>query len=188
MKLSVGKEAFPIEFDNGDKDVIYFNPNDPDLALRLMTARDNIEKKLKVFIKDEKDEKEKCDTDVGDFSKDGENSENTEHTEHMENSKKKGRRSSQKAKKNGDEERIYETVKSMESVKKIICEEIDRAFNGDISSVVFKHCSPLAVVNGEYFIVQFLNAITPEIQKHIKMANSVLEEKVLGHIGKYQRR
>ena len=28
MKLSTGKVAFPIEFDNGDKAVIYFNPND----------------------------------------------------------------------------------------------------------------------------------------------------------------
>ena len=35
MKLNTGKMAFPIEFDNGDTDVIYFNPNDPDLAKRL---------------------------------------------------------------------------------------------------------------------------------------------------------
>ena len=31
MKLSTGKVAFPIEFDNGAKETIYFNPNDPDL-------------------------------------------------------------------------------------------------------------------------------------------------------------
>jgi hypothetical protein len=35
MKLSTGKVAFPIEFDNGDKQTIYFNPNDPDLMIRM---------------------------------------------------------------------------------------------------------------------------------------------------------
>ena len=35
MKLSTGKVAFPIEFDNGDKQNIYFNPSDPDLAIRM---------------------------------------------------------------------------------------------------------------------------------------------------------
>ena len=34
MKLSTGKVAFPIEFDNGAKETIYFNPNDPDLFVR----------------------------------------------------------------------------------------------------------------------------------------------------------
>ena len=35
MKLNTGKQAFPIEFDNGDVQNIYFNPNDPDLAIRM---------------------------------------------------------------------------------------------------------------------------------------------------------
>ena len=46
MKLSTGKIAFPIEFDNGDKDCIYFNPNDPDLATRLMSAKDKISARI----------------------------------------------------------------------------------------------------------------------------------------------
>ena len=46
MKLSTGKVAFPIEFDNGDKDCIYFNPNDPDLATRLIESKDKIQKRI----------------------------------------------------------------------------------------------------------------------------------------------
>ena len=46
MKLSTGKVAFPIEFDNGDKDCIYFNPNDPDLATRLIASKDKIQKRI----------------------------------------------------------------------------------------------------------------------------------------------
>ena len=46
MKLSTGKVAFPIEFDNGDKAVIYFNPNDPDLMIRIKNFNENVSKKI----------------------------------------------------------------------------------------------------------------------------------------------
>ena len=49
MKLSTGKVAFPIEFDNGDKDCIYFNPNDPNLSIRLTDFQDKITERLKEF-------------------------------------------------------------------------------------------------------------------------------------------
>lgn len=167
MKLSVGKVAFPIEFDNGDKDTIYFNPNDPDLATRLMKAKDNIGDKLENLKADDYNLK-----NDGSF----ELPENIDGYEDM-----------------PDEQREVLTnhaesmTKLLESTKTIICEEIDTAFNGDISSVVFKHCSPLAVVNGEYFIIQFLNAITPEIQKNINKSNAEVEKKMSKHIAKYQK-
>lgn len=168
MKLSVGKIAFPIEFDNGDKDTIYFNPNDPDLATRLMKAKDCIGAKLDNL--NAEDFNLKTDGSV-EFPEtiDGYNNMTNEQQEAVNN-------------------RAEAMTKVLESTKKIICEEIDTAFNGDISAVVFKHCSPLAVVNGEYFIVQFLNAITPEIQKHIGTSNEELEKKMSKHIAKYQKR
>ena len=46
MKLSTGKVAFLIEFDNEDRDCIYFNPNDPDLATRLIDSKDKIQKRI----------------------------------------------------------------------------------------------------------------------------------------------
>lgn len=47
MKLSTGKVAFPIEFDNGDKDCIYFNPSDPDFAIRISEFGYRIAEELK---------------------------------------------------------------------------------------------------------------------------------------------
>lgn len=168
MKLSVGKIAFPIEFDNGDKDCIYFNPNDPDLATRLMKAQENIGKKIDGLQADDfnlkKDGSFEMPEDI-----DGYNDLAEEQKEIITN-------------------RAETMSKLLESTKTIICEEIDSAFNGDISSVVFKHCSPLAVVNGEYFILQFLNAITPEIQKQINKTNKDVEKKMSKHIAKYQKR
>lgn len=126
MKLNTGKIPFHIEFDNGDKDCIYFNPNDPDLALRLKALGERLKESV------------------------GEVSESEE-----------------------DLERIQSKLK----------EELNVVFGSDISSVVFKHCSPLAVVGGEFFAVQFFNAITPEIKKQIEKSQKEIEK----HIGKYRK-
>ena len=47
MKLSTGKVGFPIEFDNGDKAVIYFNPNDRGIQERIKGFEESIEKRIK---------------------------------------------------------------------------------------------------------------------------------------------
>lgn len=146
MKLSTGKIAFPIEFDNGDKQNIYFNPNDPDLSIRLKDFQGKIQERTK----DLKNLK---------LNADG-NPENPENAELIEEFRK---------------------------IQDILCEELDVAFGGDISSVVFKHCSPFAIVDGEYFLMQFIEAIKPEIEKHIKKANAGVEKKMQKHIAKYQR-
>lgn len=168
MKLSVGKIAFPIEFDNGDKDTIYFNPNDPDLATRLMNAKDNISQKL-----------DKLNTENLNLKNDG--------SVELPDTIKEYADLTEEQQKNLTS-RAEAMTKLLESTKNIICEEVDTAFNGDVSSVVFKHCSPLAVVNGEYFIVQFLNAVAPEIQKHIGKSNAEVEKRMSKHIAKYKKR
>ena len=167
MKLNVGKIAFPIEFDNGDKDVICFNPNDPDLASRLMNAKNKIDTKIKAlnaedfnFLNDGTVAMPENINDVNELS--------DEQREEV-------------------EKRAEQMTKLMDDTKNIIFEELDRAFDSDISSVVFKHCSPFAIIGGEYFITQFLNAIAPEIQKHIKKSNSDMEKKMSKHIGKYRK-
>lgn len=163
MKLNVGKIAFPIEFDNGDKDCIYFNPNDPDLASRLMTAKDNVEKRLK-------------DLKAEDFSllNDG----NVDLDKGAE-----GAEEISLEQKSDIIKKAEQMANLLNSTKNIIFEEIDRAFDSNISSVVFKHCSPFAIVNGEYFFAQFLNAITPEIRKHISKSNANIAK----HINKYRK-
>lgn len=142
MKLSTGKVAFPIEFDNGDKDVIYFNPNDPDLMFRLKNMQENVSKKIKGL------------EDV-ELSNDGTPANSSQ---------------------------IVFFQKMQDALK----EELDVAFGGSVSGIVFKHCSPFAIVNGEYFIAQFIQAITPEIERHIKKENDAIREKMQKHIGKYQ--
>ena len=143
MKLSTGKVAFPIEFDNGDKDCIYFNPNDPSLPIRLTDLQDNITARIK---------------ELDDMRL---------------NSEGKPEDSS-----------IIEDFRKFQNV---LFEELDIAFGGEVSAVVFKHCSPFAIVGGEYFIMQFVEAIKPEIEKHIKKANADVEKKMAKHLNKYKK-
>lgn len=146
MKLSTGKVAFPIEFDNGDRQTIYFNPNDPNLFIRLKDFQSNLEKRT-AELKDVE------------LKPDG----------------------------TPMQSESAEIVEAFREMQKVICEEIDVAFGGDISEIVFKHCSPFAIVEGNYFILQFVEAITPEIERHIKKANADAEAKMKKHIAKYSK-
>lgn len=141
MKLNTGKIAFPIEFDNGDKQKIYFNPNDPDLAIRMKDFQGKVESRTK-------------DLENLRLGPDG----TPEDTE---------------------------AIERFRDIRNILCEELDSAFNGEISAVVFKHCSPFAVVNGDYFIMQFIEGIKPEIEKHIKKSNAAVEQNMQKHIANY---
>lgn len=143
MKLSTGKVAFPIEFDNGDKDCIYFNPSDPNLSFRLKEFQNKVSERIKAL------------EDIN-LSTEG-------------------------TPKNID------AIEQFQTIQNILCEELDSAFGGEVSAIVFKHCSPFAVVNGNYFIMQFIEAITPEIKKHIKKANADVEKKMQKHIAKYSK-
>lgn len=143
MKLSTGKVAFPIEFDNGDKDCIYFNPNDPNLSIRLTDFQDKITARIK----------ELDDIRLNAEGKPEDNS----------------------------------VIEDFRKFQNVLFEELDIAFGGEVSAVVFKHCSPFAIVGGEYFIMQFVEAIKPEIEKHIKKAKADVEKKMSKHLDKYKK-
>lgn len=143
IKLSTGKIAFPIEFDNGAKEVIYFNPNDPDLYVRFSNFEKRVEEKL---------------NDIGDLEL-----------------------SSDGTPKN------KEMIERFESLKNIICDEIDIAFGSDVSKVIFKYCSPFAIISGEYFLVLFIKAIRPEIDKNNAKATAELQKKMAKHTAKYAK-
>lgn len=49
MKLSTGKKPFKINFDTGDTETIFFNPNDPDLAEKLNSLPDRIKERTDVL-------------------------------------------------------------------------------------------------------------------------------------------
>ena len=143
MKLSTGKVAFPIEFDNGDKDCIYFNPNDPNLPIRLADFQDKITARVKEL-------------DDMRLNAEGKPEDNS-------------------------------FIEDFRKFQNVLFEELDIAFGGEISAVVFKHCSPFAIVGGDYFIVQFVEAIKPEIEKNIKKANADVEKKMAKHLDKYKK-
>jgi hypothetical protein len=143
MKLSTGKVAFPIEFDNGDKQTIYFNPNDPDLMVRMKNLDARVQEQIKGMGDIELTEEGK----PSDFSK----------------------------------------IDAFDKMQSILKNELDYAFGGSVSDVVFKHCSPFAIVGGKYFVEQFIEAIAPEIEKHIKKANADAEKRMAKHIDKYKK-
>ena len=72
-------------------------------------------------------------------------------------------------------------VDNIKKVNSLLCDELDRAFGNKISDVVFQFCSPMAITGGEYFIVQFIKAISPVIEKSIKEKNKALNR----HLQKY---
>lgn len=135
MKLSTGKIAFPITFDNGEKETIFFNPNDPNLAIRLNCAGEKIQEKINELPEPEENESAE--------------------------------------------------LEGYKKVQEIIYNELDDAFGGDISSKVFKYCSPFAIVDGEFFISQFMRAIIPEVTKEINKAQTNLQKKMQKHLEKY---
>ena len=143
MKLKTGLIAFPIEFDNGEKDKIYFNPNDPDLFIRFADFEDKMNDRL-AKIKDVELENDGTPKEMA-------------------------------------------LVEMMRGINNAICEELDIAFGNKISDVVFKYCSPFAIVNGEYFLEQFVMAIRPEISKYNEKANLELQKKKQKHIEKYAK-
>lgn len=143
MKLNTGKVAFPIEFDNGDKAVIYFNPNDPDLMVRMKNLDKRVQEKIE-GLEDVELNEEGTPTQI-------------------------------------------EQVEAFEKMQNIIKDELDVAFGGSVSKVIFKHCSPFAIIEGEYFVVQFIEAIVPEIEKHIKKANVDVEKRMAKHLAKYSK-
>ena len=165
MKLSTGKVAFPIEFDNGDKDCIYFNPNDPDLATRLIASKDKIQKRIEAM-------------NVEDISLSA--SGEAIDIEKIKNFNSLSKEQSDFLIKNADK-----LSKIVNDTKDIVCEELNVAFGSNVSSVVFKHCSPFAIVEGNYFIMNFLEAITPEITKQVSKSNGEAEKRLGKHINKY---
>ena len=143
MKLSTGKVAFPIEFDNGDKETIYFNPADPDLMIRMKKFSEKALEKIGVLD----------DVELDEYG----NAQNASQ------------------------------VDTFEKMQNVLKEELDYAFGGSVSDIVFKHCSPFAIVGGEYFVVQFAEAIMPEIEKHIKKAKADFDKRASKHLDKYRK-
>ena len=147
MKLSTGKVAFPIEFDNGDKDCIYFNPNDPDLATRLIASKDKIQKRIEEMNFDDFEMSNNGEAVAVDEIKSVNDLSEEQMSALVENAEK--------------------VAKIVNDTKAIVCEELNAAFDSDISTVP---------------------SWSPDGKKHIDKSNAEAEKKMGKHLNKYMKR
>lgn len=168
MKLSAGKKvAFPVEFDNGDKDVIYFDPTDPDLGVRLINMGEELQTSLKSIGTDVALDNTgemaipKTISDIHDM--------NEEEFEAM--------------------AKIAKTMAGVvQEAKLSFMNALDNAFNSSVSTVLFKHCSPFAVVGGTYYAEQVLNALMVEIQNYLEKEAKNINNSAQKHLKKYTKK
>lgn len=177
MKLSTGKVAFPIEFDNGDEEIIYFNPNDRAFIKRVMDFESSIEKRTKQINID----KYKAQID------DGINvSLNFEDLSEIEKMSAEEIASLRK--------KIGAVVDIDAEYQQALKDELNDIFKSDISSQIFKYCQPMDMVftgevdeNGneksEMFIMQFIRAFGDEIKKYQAKVSPAMQK----HLGKYSK-
>lgn len=158
MKLSTGKIAFPIEFDNGDKDCIYFNPNDKDFRDRFFNFESSIEARTKQIDLD----KYKSRFENGLNEKIEINSyDDILALDPVELKKLKER---------------LDVVEEIDAeYQNAIKNELDDIFKSKVSAVIFKYCNPLDMViveneKGEeerdVYIMHFVKQFAKELEKY----------------------
>lgn len=175
MKLSTGKVAFPIEFDNSDKAVIYFNPNDRGIQDRIQRFEASIEKRIKEIdiekYKGRFDDNVTVDFDI----------ENPEKLLEM------------------SAEELQELQNRLAAVNDIeaeynnaIRDELDVVFGSKISDVAFRYCQPFDTVivedesgnkKREMYIMHFIHWLMIELKKYGNENKSAMDK----HISKYAK-
>ena len=173
MKLSTGKVAFHLEFDNGDVGTIYFNPNDRELQNRIADFEKNVQEKSKQIDL----EKYKAEFDDGvDFELNFEDFESL-----MSLSPEQMKSLQDKAQAINSIEKEYNNI---------VKEELDNVFGSKISNVAFKYCEPFDTVviedekgneKTEIYIIHFLNWLSVELRKYAEKNSTALNK----HIEKY---
>ena len=152
MKLSTGKVAFPLQFDNGDVENIMINPYDKGLQERIKNYENSIKERLqKINIEKHKE-----------AFVDGVDISNLNFEKLLDMS------AEELAKITKQTDAIAEIDKEVE---KEFCDELDSIFDSDVSSKAFKYVPPLAMVadeNGdcEMYVILVLKALALEIQKY----------------------
>lgn len=169
MKLSTGKIAFPLQFDNGDIENIMINPHDKGLQERIKGFEASIQGRLqKINLEKHK----------GAFV-DGVDIANLDFTKLMDMSAE-------------ELEKITKQTDAMAEIDKELekefCEEIDAIFDSDVSAKAFKYVPPLAMVtdeNGEceLYILLVLKALAIEIQKYGNKMNNATNK----YVAKYPK-
>lgn len=175
MKLSTGKVAFPIEFDNGDKAVIYFNPNDRGIQERIQGFEASIEKRIKE-IDLEKYKSRFHDNVAVDFD--------------IENPEKLLEMSA--AELQEIQSRLGAITEIEAEYNKAVRDELDVVFGSKISEIAFRYCQPFDTVivedeNGdekrEMYIMHFIHWLMVELKKYGTENKSAMDK----HLSKYAK-
>ena len=175
MKLSTGKVAFPVEFDNGDKAVIYFNPNDRGIQERIKGFEASIEKRIK-GIDLEKHKSRFAGNVAVNFD--------------IENPEKLLEMSPEELK--ALQNRLDAVNEIEAEYNKAVKDELDVVFGGKISDVAFRYCQPFDTVivedeNGnekrEMYIMHFIHWLMVELKKYGAENKSAMDK----HRAKYSK-
>ena len=175
MKLSTGKVAFPIEFDNGDKAVIYFNPNDRGIQERIQGFEVSVEKRIKE-IDLEKYKSRFNDNMAIDFS--------------LENPEKLLELSLDELKALQNNLDVVNDIEK--DYNNAVKDELDIVFGSKVSDVAFRYCEPFDTViiedeNGnekrEIYIMHFIHWLMVELKKYGAENKSAMDK----HLAKYNK-
>lgn len=170
MKLSTGKVAFPLYFDNGDVEEIYINPHDSGLQGRIRNFENSIKARVdKINLEKYKDVFENG-IKIESFDFDALINMSQEEIERI-------------------TQQTDAMAKIDEELEKAFCAEIDSVFDSDVSSKAFKYVPPLAMVptddgGCEIYILLVLKALALEIQKHGNKINEMSNK----YTAKYPKR
>ena len=174
MKLSTGKVAFPIEFDNGDKANIYFNPNDRGIQERIKKFEKTVESRIRAIDL----EKYRAKFEENNLEIDFEKPEKLLDMSADELKSLQGK---------------LEAVNDIEEqYNKAVKDEIDVVFGSKISDVVFRYCQPFDTViltdeNGnesrEVYIMHFMQWLMMELKKYSIENRNAMDK----HIAKYSK-
>lgn len=175
MKLSTGKVAFPIEFDNGDIETIYFNPSDREFIKRVMDFENSIEARTKQIniekYKSQFDDGININLNIEDFSQ-------------IENMSAEEIASLRK--------KVGAIVDIDAEYQQALKDELNDIFKSDVSSQIFKYCEPMDMVlvvdesgneTSEMFIMQFIRAFGEEIKKYQAKVSPAMQK----HLEKYSK-
>jgi hypothetical protein len=171
MKLSTGKTAIKVPFDNGDVGVVYINTTDRTIQERINAFEGRVEEKIKSINLD----KYNAQLDGGikaDIT-------NIDALFEMS--------ADELEKLNGQMTALNEIDAEY---NKVVKEELDEVFKSPVSDVFFKYCQPFDVVviedddgneKREMYIMHLLKWLGYELKKNAEKNNSAMNK----HIGKY---
>ena len=175
MKLSTGKVAFPIEYDNGDTAVIYFNPNDKGIQERIETFEESVDNRIKQINLDKYKEKMQNTAEV---------SFDLDHPEKIFDM------SPDELKNLRDRLDIVSGIESEYS--QAVKDELDIVFGSNISEAAFRYCQPFDTVivedadgntKRELYIMHFVHWLMIELKKYGAENKSAMDK----HLAKYAK-